>query len=235
MRLLAKKIDIEKAKNDERKKEIDSGVALATRIDKLRETSANEEKRLKEWRIESIRIVQKEIDDYITVRDNLKIQTEEAEVYRKKLLEPLDEEWAEINKIKSQQIQEKKNIFLLTEEFKEERQLLNTEQEKIRKVATEIGQKNNDIEKAKSEIISLKEMAQREYEIAREEHRIQTESFEKALSGADERKKEYEVALSLVEIREKEVNKKEVDIIKREQHLETQQVILRIAKEELKV
>jgi chromosome segregation ATPase len=233
MRLLPRKQDVEKAKNDERKKEIDSGIALATRIDKLRETSANEEKRLKEWRSESIRLVQKEIDDYITVRDNLKKQTEEAEVYRKKLLAPLDDEWKEINSIKNQQIQEKQNIFLLKDEMKEEKKLLDREQENIRKVATEIVQKNSEIEKAKSETISLKKLAQGEYEIAREEHHMQTKSFEKTLSETDERKKEYEVALSLIEIRQKEVNEKEVDIIKREQHLETQQRTLRIAKEAL--
>lgn len=234
MRLLPRKIDVEKAKNDERKKEIDSGIALATRIDKLRETSANEEKRLKEWRVESIKIVQKEIDDYITVRDNLKKQTEEAEVYRKKLIEPLNKEWEEISKIKVQQVNEKQNIFLLKEETKEERKLLDEEQDKIRKIATEIGQKNNDIEKAKSEIISLKELAQREYEIARVVSQSQTDDYERKIAQANERCKEYEVALSLIEIREKEVNEKEVDIIKREKHLESQQRALKIAKETLK-
>ncbi len=234
MKILPKKIDIDKAKASEKKIQIDEGVSLARKIDFLRETALKEEKSLLEWRTNNIESVKREIEDYIIVRDNLRKQTEEAEVYRKQLLIPLDNEWAEINKTKAQQIQEKQNIYLLREQAKEEGKLLNREQEKIRKIATEIGQKNNEIEKAKSEVLSLKELAQKEYELAREAHQSQTDNYERKMSEASARCREYEVALSVIEIREKETNEKEVDIIKREQHLETQQRMLRIAKEALK-
>lgn len=102
MKVLPQQKDILKAKADERKKEIDEGVALAARIDKLREMKVNEEQALFQWRETTIKTIQKEIDDYITVKENLRIQTEEAEVRRKALIEPLDKEWEEINKIKAE-------------------------------------------------------------------------------------------------------------------------------------
>lgn len=102
MKLLPKKIDIEKARLEERKRQIDEGIHLAKKIDALRQTALSEEKALREWRKNSLAAVQKEIDDYIIVKENLRVQTEEAEVHRKKLIEPLDKEWEEINRIKSE-------------------------------------------------------------------------------------------------------------------------------------
>lgn len=233
MRVLPQKLDIDRERNIERKKEIDSGIALATRIDKLRETKANEEKALFEWRQHSLKLIQKEIDDYITVRDNLKKQTEEAEVHRKKLIEPLDNEWIEINKVKLEISANKEELYIQKEQFKLEEQKLKNKQNDLSIFVSKNKIKEGETEKIRSETISLKDLAQREYEIAREERRIQTESFEKSISEVDERKKEYEVGLSLIQIRENEVNEKESDIIKREKHLESQQTILRVAKEVL--
>lgn len=112
--LLPKKVDIDREKKLELKKEIDSGVALAQRIDKLRETKANEERALFVWRENTLKKIQKEIDDYLTVKENLRIQTEEAEVQRKRLIEPLDKEWEEIN-LKKKELEEKESELIIRE------------------------------------------------------------------------------------------------------------------------
>ena len=233
MKILPKQQDILKAKNDERKREIDSGIALASRIDKLRDTQLNEERQLKIWRENSLKIVQKEIDDYLVVKENLRIQTEEAELYRKKLLEPLDIEWEEINLEKVKINKGLNDNLILQEQLKDDE--INLEQKRAELSELIIKAKDNekDTEKTKSETVALQEMAQREYEIARYERESQSNSYDKAMIEVSKRLKEYEVALSLIVIRENECKEKEVDIIKREKHLESQQRVFRIAREEL--
>lgn len=229
MKLLPKKQDIDRQKNLELKKEIDSGIALATRIDKLRETKTSEEKALFEWRDNSLKLVQKEIDDYITVRDNLKKQTEEAEVYRKKLIEPLNEEWREINKEKDSLKVQRENTYISSERLKADKEKIKLELVKISDVITRIKKKEDEVVKAKDEAMSLKDMAQKEYEIAKAEHDAQTNTHDQRMSEATERRKEYEVALSLVKIRESEVEQKENQLLLDRKHLESQQAQLRKA------
>lgn len=235
MKLLPKKQDIDKAKNEERRKEIDSGIQLATRIDKLRDTAAKEEKQLKDWRDNAINLIQKEIDDYLTVKDNLQKQTEAAEVYRKKLLEPLDKEWEEVNLAKIKVNKELNDAFILKEQLKDEENLLEQQREEVSKIVSRITQNEKDTATAKEETLSLRQLAQTEYEISKEERSVQTNAYEKRLSEVAQKEREYEVAFSLIKIRENEVNEKEVDIIKREKHLESQQKALRSARETLKL
>lgn len=101
MKLLPKK-EIDKQKADERKRLIDEGMALAKSVDKLRETRAIEEKNLREWRLDNVTRIQQEIESYLEVKENLRKETEAMEALRKKLIEPLDKEWEEINKIKQE-------------------------------------------------------------------------------------------------------------------------------------
>lgn len=234
MKILPRKLDIDKAKTNERKIQIDEGVALAGKIDFLRETALKEEKNLLEWRTNNIEKVKKEIEDYLTVRDNLQKQTEAAEVHRKKLLEPLDEEWRLINQEKTEFTKQKESIFISSEQLKLEQAKVGEAKKKLQDIIERIKNKEHETEKAKSEAISLKEMAQREYEIARSERAEQTSAHERKLLEADQIKKEYEVALTIIEVREREVNEKEADIIIREKHLESQQAQLKKAIEILK-
>lgn len=234
MKLLPRKIDIDKVKAQERKQEIDSGIALAKSVDKLRETKLLEAKQLKEWREANLKVVQQEIDSYIEVRDNLKKQTEEAEVYRKKLIEPLDKEWAEVNQTKAQLIKEKHEIYLSGEQLKEKEIKVEQERQKVSQIVSRVTQNEKDTIKAKEETTSLKELAHKEYEMAREEHDKQTDRHERALSAIAQQEKEYEVATKTIEIREKEVREKESELIIREQHLASQQAQLRVAREVIK-
>lgn len=226
MKLLEKR-QIDKSKAIERKIEVDSGINLAKKIDTLRETSLKEEKQLYEWRASSIKKVQYEIDQFIEERDNLEKQNNEARTLRNNLLKPLDNEWIEVSKVKIQ-------IGLDKCVIEEDRKLLDVDIEDIKQNKLKISQivvksKQNEIEteKVKSETISLKDLAQREYDIIREEHNEQTERYENKIFELSQREKEYEVAISIIKIRENEVKEKESELLKDKAHLESQQAQLR--------
>jgi len=80
----------------EKKQLIDQGVKLARAVDSLRETKVEEEGNLDKFRTETIKVVQGEIDHFISKREELKkeILTLEAERTLQKL--PLDPEWEKI-------------------------------------------------------------------------------------------------------------------------------------------
>lgn len=232
--ILPKKIDIDKAKASERKIQIDEGVALAKKIDFLRETALKEEKNLFEWRENNLNKVKYEIGQFIEERDNLEKQNNEARQIRDALLKPDVKQVQTELKIMVNTELEKRGVYLSGEVLKEEEKKLMEEKEKISQISAIIKKQQDETEKAKSETISLKEMARREYEIAKEERTKQTETVEKALFETHKREREYEIALSTVEFREKEIKEKEVDIIKREKHLASQQQALKIVMEEIK-
>ena len=78
MRLLPKS-ELNQAKNLEKKLEIDQGLALARRIDKLREKSAKEELNDLKYRVESGKILKEEINELIIRRDSLREQVHSLE------------------------------------------------------------------------------------------------------------------------------------------------------------
>lgn len=229
--ILPKKSDIDKSKLQEREQLVKEGILLATKVDKLRATSADEEKRLKDWRESSLKQVQLEIAEQIVNKNSLLGEIQTLEGRRQELLKPLDKEWEELKGAKDDLEQERQIIWEEKEFVKVEKQDLDKNTEKLSNLISNAKQNETDTQKAKDESRSLKELSQREYEMANTERITQSEDFDTKLSEVTQSKKEYEVALSLIKIRENEVKEKEVDIIKREQHLASQQVALRIASE----
>jgi len=234
MKILPKKTDIDKAKADERRREIDEGMKLAKSVDKLREARLAEEKSLKEWRDNNLAKVQQEIDSKIQINDGLKIEIKEAEAHKKKLIEPLDKEWKEINLAREELKEEKERIYLSGEQLKLKEQKVEDEQREVCQIIVRQKQNEQKTIKAKDEAVSLKDLAQREYEVAREERIAQTDTYEKKLLGLSQRDKEYEVALQTIEIRENQVKEKEAELIKREKDLARRQRNFQIAQEALK-
>ena len=233
MKLLPKKQDLDKAKNDERKRAIDEGIKLAESVDKLRQAKLNEEKSLREWREANIKAVKVEIDKALEEKGSLLKEVEDARALREQLLKPLDKEWVEVKKAKEEVVKEKESSFIEREQLKLEQEKGRQEWEKVSQAAVRIKQNEQDTEKAKSEAISLKELAQREYEMAHTEHDAQAKVIEEKLSELTQRAKEYEVAQSVIAIREHEVKDKEVELIKREQDLERRMRNFQLAQEVL--
>jgi hypothetical protein len=232
--ILPKKTDIDKQKNDERKRLIDDGVILATKVDKLRETSANEEQRLKDWRESSLKLVQIDIAKFNEEKETVKNEIEEARRERDELLKPLTKEWEEIKKAKSELGQEITENYIIGEQLKEEERKLETEKEKLSNLLSKATQNVTATQKTKEESITLKNLTQNEYDMASMERKQQDYSHESISNELCQQKKEYEVALSLVKIRENEVKEKESELLTREKHLASQQVALRIAYEQIK-
>ncbi len=232
MRLLDKK-QVNQEIQNQKGQQMREGIALAQKVDTLRETKALEEKRLKEWRDKAIKTIQQEIDDYITVRDNLQNQTEEAEVYRKKLIEPLDKEWEEINAEKALIIKEKETIRISKLSIIEQTGKVKIDLKKVSDVIARLKTKENETEKIQKHTVSLHEMAKEDRELARRERIAQTESHENKMLGLSQKEKEYEVALTTIQIRENAAKEKELELITRENHLATQQRTLKIAYDEI--
>lgn len=231
---LLQKSTITNQKNAERKLEIDEGLALARRIDALRETSAKEETNLLTYRATALKQVQNEIGVLVKQKEDLQEEIKRQEEHRKELLKPLDKEWEQIYEKKLQIDKDSNANILLVFQLKEEEQQLEERKNEISKIVIDINKKEKEIDKLKGEIVSLKELAQREYEIAHEEHSIQTENYDKQISRAIELQKEYESGLAILNIRDKELKEKEVDIINKEKHIEAQQETLKLAYDKLK-
>lgn len=95
MRLLSK-IEVSRQKSDERKLEIDEGVKLASKVDKLRETAASEASNLQKFRTESLKKIKDEIDVLLIQKDDLQGQIVSLTEQKRLLRVPLDAEWEEL-------------------------------------------------------------------------------------------------------------------------------------------
>lgn len=234
MRLLERKIDIDKFKIADRKREQDEGLALATKVDALRRVKAEEEKNLSEYRTNAIKSIQYDIDQFLEEKANLERQNNEARQIRDALLKPdIVQVKAELENLVNSEV-EKRSNYLSTAKLKVETQKLKDEQKRISLILSQVTLKENETEKAKQQAISLAQMAREKYEVARDEHIHQTESYEKALSDARRLQETYENGIAVLEKERQEVKEKEVDIIIREKRLASQQVATRLAMEEIK-
>ena len=92
MRLL-RKSEVLKEKASERKAEIDVGLAIAKRIDNLRDMNSKEESILSKWRTETAKIVQKDVDALIIKKEALEYEVGVLERQMNDLNRPFDEEW----------------------------------------------------------------------------------------------------------------------------------------------
>jgi len=69
---LPERNEIEKARILEREEDMKAGLALAKKIDQVRLEYIREKNNLEKFRTETTKLVQKEIDDLIIIRDSLK-------------------------------------------------------------------------------------------------------------------------------------------------------------------
>lgn len=232
MKLLPKK-EIDVLKANERKIEIDEGLTLARKVDALRETKVNEEKSLMDWRNNSIKAVQNEIAQFIEERDNLERQNNEARKIRDALLQPdIIQVKAELASMVNSELS-KRESFISEESAKSQTKKLKIEREKVAQITATALFNQNETEKAKQEAERLQKLAQKTLDDAKSERIEQNKKYAEEIEKADQKQEEYEVALSLIQIREKEVEEKLADIIIREQHLASQQLALKIAMEEV--
>ncbi len=108
--ILPKKTDINKAKAQERKAQIDEGLVLARRVDELRRMRLDMEKNFEIWRQGTSKAIQKELDVLTEERDDMARQVIEARKTRDIMLVPL--------------LNDREILLREIEELKEEKDLL---------------------------------------------------------------------------------------------------------------
>jgi len=219
IKLLPKK-EIDRAKAMEREQFVKDGLVLAQRVDELRQVKATEEQKLKEWHENSIKVIQEDINKLSTEKNQLIIEIDNCREERKQLLKPLDKEWKELNQSKEELENKKIELFISQEQHRQNKDILEEEKKKISEIVSRITKNESETLKLKEEMASLKVLAQKEYEIAREEHISQTNIQEKKNQELNQREEEYKVALKTIEIREQQVKDKESNLITRENDLQ---------------
>jgi len=217
--ILPNKIQLNKAKAQETKAMIDEGVAMAKRVDAVRELKLVQEANIKEWRNVTVKAVQDEINELLSKRDTLKSEINVAQERRDELRKPLDYEWIKLNDEKSQFKEEKKALDLDRMSFKIEVESFEKEKVKVTKAIEKAESNEKDTEKLKIEAQKLKDLAQKEYALAVNEREDQTRIYDRKVSEVNQSATEYAVALQTIEVREKQVNDKELELITRERDL----------------
>lgn len=218
MKLLPKQL-INTDKATERKKEIDEGLALARKVDTLRELKATEEQELLKWRESSLKTIQYEIDQFLEKRESLKEENMHAHEVNEALKKPLASEWSRLNSEKDS-FQSEKELFRQNQILlAEDRKSIEIDKIKVSTLIAKATKNENDTEKAKIEAVSLKELAQREYEIAKSEHDIQTDTHEKKMSDLEMSINEYKIATITANRETQQAKDHEADLIIRENDL----------------
>lgn len=217
--ILPKRQELDKEKAKERKREIDNGMNLARQVDDLRQTLAQEKLLHENWLASTREQVSKILASFDEEKHVKKHELDELAEARKKLIEPLDSEWKELEK--EQELFAKVKIELISrEEGLEKREQTVIENEKfITKSLEEIDVAKQESIQETKESKRLKDLALNEYATSRHLGKRQWEDYEQKMAGLKQLDKQYKVALTTIEIREKQVDEKEVDLANRERAL----------------
>lgn len=94
--ILPRKIEINKAKADESRRQIDEGMALAHKVDLMREMKLEQEYNLMKWRDVTLKNLHEEINECILKRDSIQQETFSLQEYYASLSESIQEKEKEL-------------------------------------------------------------------------------------------------------------------------------------------
>lgn len=228
MKLLDKK-SVNTLKQKERKAEIDEGITLAKDIETLRALRLEEEKNLIDYRNRAIGEIQSEVNTLLSTKEALEGECKSLQTTRTLLLEPLDIEWAELDKAKQQIIQDKHQVYLAGEQLKIEERKDKETKKSILLSITKARKIEKDANKLFGEAITFKENAENEYEMAKSEHDIQTKEYGVRLDEIELLKQTYQNGINVNKMEEDKLKEWEDEIIIREQDLARRSKVLEIA------
>jgi hypothetical protein len=236
MKLLPKS-KINEQVNAEKKANIDAGVFLARKIDALREEVLTLQKDRDIFISGSQQVINDSLSELFIKNDNLEKENRDLEWKRRELLKPLDDEWNTLDKdwtSKTIFLKDLQDIRKRDEQLTQKEKSTKENEEKISDILARTRREASDTEKAKANTLSLKEMAQRKYEIAETERLEQSKDHEMKMKELGEKIKTYENGITIYEGKEQDLLVKEAELITREKHLASQQASLRIAYEKIK-
>lgn len=220
----------------QRKNQIDAGLTMTKKIDVVRDTLQTEEQRLEQFRSESIRKVQQEIDSKIAERDMLERSNAILREDRIRLSAPIDlsEAWAEVKTQKQENAEWKGR---LTEQSIE----LLAREGANKDVGEELAKRV--LNTSKKDELTERTLLEAETKFTEASDTLEKAQFEskKLLDSAKEEVKEVKIREDMVETREKyvfekeqEVNAHEIDLSNREMKLRSRQEIFLKAQNYLK-
>lgn len=218
MKLLPKQL-INTAKATERKKEIDEGLALARKVDALRELKATEEQELLKWRENSLKTIQYEIRQFIEERNSLKEENIHARKINDDLTKPLTSEWTRINSEKESLRLDRESFNKERFQLEEERNAVDLDRKKVTLLINTAEKNESDTQKAKDDAVSLRDLAQREHEMAKSEHDAQTEAHENEMLDLKTSINQYNIATNTAKREIQQAKDHEEDLIIRENDL----------------
>lgn len=231
---LLKKSEIVKSQADEKKIEIDEGMALARSIENLREIRLKEEQSLMEYRKTTRLQIQEEIDTALSEKNGILDQIKDNQKIREELLKPLNKEWEEVHLEKQKIITEKELLSKGNKELEKQHALVKQSMDKISQTLKLTKDKETKAKNLLKESIALKENAENEYLLKKSEHDIQTQEYGLRLEELELLKASYQNGINVNEMDEKNLNEREQELIIREQALARGQNALRIAQEIIK-
>lgn len=206
----------------QRKKDIDEGIKLASKVDILRETVVTEEGNLRRFREETTKAIQKEIDDLVHVKDTLKGEISVLERRKAEAMIPLDAEWEKLR-------QGQQKLLTDTQAWGEKSDIL-----KERQNAVERGEKEVEIDKERAKDLThraAQSLAQADETLkeARESAADIRNKAQIVLGQCELKNQDAELREKAVAVREKEVEvvwgkvrAKETDLATRELTLKDQ-------------
>ena len=161
MMQLLKKQDVDKAKQIERQQEIEQGKILAKKVDTLRETLADEEQSLTQYRNKTIQAIQGEINAKIAEKDELVGEIRHQKLELARLMQPLDAKWAEVKY--AQSIVSKREDVCTAREDKNDTDYRTNlvEAQQNNKKARELARREEDISKSTAQSGKILEEADR--------------------------------------------------------------------------
>jgi hypothetical protein len=205
----------------QKRQQIQHGIALAKKVDAVRDTLQEEERNLETFRVETIKRVQAEIDVKIKEKDHLESEIARRKEERIKLEAPIDlqEAWREVLEGKVE-----------VSDWRE--RLTNQSVQQLAREG-EIKQSNEELTKRIDEVDRKEGLAERTLKSAEEKFEEASSVFDKAQANSKrlldiavkkekqvvEREIEADERDALIVEREREVNEHETDLSNREKAL----------------
>jgi hypothetical protein len=213
IRLLTK-AEIDRAKADQRKKEVDEGLKLARRVDNLREVAAEEEASLSKFRKETVAKIHEELSTLEAKKSILVGEIGQLKKERKELLKPLHEEWALFHReIARLETLREDVLSLKTTVIEREKGT----KEALKKAANELAKAALKDERA-TELLLDADKASREASLALENAReVEAKVLDKT-KKVDQELAERDMAMAAkergIEMREKAIEEREAELEK---------------------
>lgn len=226
MKLLAKKeINVLKAK--EQRLVQDEGLKLAKRVDSLREIASEEEQSLKQFRENTVAVINKEIVEQTQIRDSLKFEVSKLQEEKELALKPIVDEIDELEQQRRLLLQERQRVdYRLVQASRHEEYVKSLEKENTdekqrieqeRERTTQLLKDADNVLMQKQQLVVETQAIKTEAESLR--NSLQNEIAQKEL-GFKNREESQKKRDQEQDTREKELNSREALLRDREQTVE---------------